>query len=130
MAREGGQGPSIFAIPIDIFKWISLFAVINNFGLWKQSSQKSWTRLNFLQKPWKIRVNELIFRTYNITKNYLKWLTLLKKLFLRIFQGFCPKVSEDLFYRTPCIFVVNRLCKVFLRYSRIMLTIRSIIKSF
>ena len=87
---------------------------------------KVMNKVKLLQKPWKIRMTE---RTYNITKNYLKWLTLLKKLFLRIFQGFCPKVSEDLFYRTPCIFVVNRLCTVFLRYSRIMLTIRSIIKS-
>ena len=46
-----------------------------------------------------------------------------------IFQGFCSEVSGDLFYRTPCIFVVDRLCTVFLRESRIMLIIRSVIKS-
>ena len=32
-----------------------------------------------------------------------------KVILLGIFQGFCLKVSEDLFYRTPCIFVVSRL---------------------
>ena len=44
--------------------------------------------------------------------------TLLKlsKNLLGIFQGFCFKVSEDLFYGTPpCIFVANRLCTVFLK---------------
>ena len=31
-----------------------------------------------------------------------------------VLQGFCLKVSEDLFYRThACIFVGNRLCMVF-----------------
>ena len=39
--------------------------------------------------------------TCNFTKNDLKRLTLLKKLLLGIFQGFCLKVSEDLFCRTP-----------------------------
>ena len=55
-----------------------------------------------------MRMNEFIFRTRNLIKNYLKWLTLPQKLLLGIFQGFCLKVSEDLFYRTlPCIFVVR-----------------------
>ena len=36
--------------------------------------------------------------------NFTKKVTL-----LGICQGFCLKVSEDLFYKTPsCIFVVNR----------------------
>ena len=31
-----------------------------------------------------------------------------------IFQEFCLKVSEDLFYRTPpCVFVISRLCRSF-----------------
>ena len=54
--------------------------------------------LNFQQKPRKIRVNEFIFRTYNLLKI---------NFFIRIFQGFCLKVSENLFQRTlPCLFVV------------------------
>ena len=37
-----------------------------------------------------------------------------KKLLLSISQGFCLKVSEDLFYRAPpCVLVVNRLCSLF-----------------
>ena len=35
-----------------------------------------------------------------------------------IFQGFCLKVSEDFFYRTPpriFVVIVNRLCTVVLR---------------
>ena len=43
--------------------------------------------------------------------NFTKKITLLD-----IFQGFCLKVSEGLFHRTPpCIFVMNRLCPDFLR---------------
>ena len=41
-----------------------------------------------------------------------------KKFFLGIFQGFCLKVSEDFFNRTPTsifVVIVNRLCTVFLR---------------
>ena len=46
--------------------------------------------------------------------NFTKKVTL-----LGIFQGFCLKVSEVLFYRTPPgIFVVNRLCTVFLTLFR------------
>ena len=59
--------------------------------------------------------------------------TLLNEPFLGIFEGFCLKVSEDFFDRTPpCTFavIVNRFWTVFLRKSRIMLTITSIIKSF
>ena len=51
--------------------------------------------------------------------SFLEPVTLLKmNFFLRIFQGFCFKVSEDFFRRTPpCIFVVivNRLRTVFQR---------------
>ena len=64
--------------------------------------------LNFWQKPWNIRVNKFISRTCNFTKDYLKcrkWLTLLKKIFLGIFQGFCLKVSKGLFYRTTHVYL-------------------------
>ena len=44
------------------------------------------------QKPWKMRVNKFIFRTFNITKN---------DFFLAIFQGFYWNISQDLFYRAP-----------------------------
>ena len=48
--------------------------------------------------------------------SFLEPTTLLKKLPLGKFQGFFLKVSEDLLYRrTPCMFVVNGLCTVFLR---------------
>ena len=51
--------------------------------------------------------------------SFLERATLLKKnFFLGIFQGFCLKVSEDFFDRTPpSIFavIVNRLCKVFFK---------------
>ena len=50
---------------------------------------------------------------------------------LGLFHVFCLTVSEGWLYRTPpCIFVVNMLCTVFLRKSRFMLTIRSLIKYF
>ena len=38
-------GPCIFNVPIVIFGQISLFAANNNFGIGRQSSQKSWPRL-------------------------------------------------------------------------------------
>ena len=48
-----------------------------------------------------MRGNKFIARTCIFTKDYLKWLTLPKKLLLDIFQGFCLKVLGDLIYRTP-----------------------------
>ena len=52
-------------------------------------------------------------------KSFLERVTLRKKkFFLGIFQGFCLKVSEDFFNRTPpsiFVVIVNRLCTVFLR---------------
>ena len=72
-------------------------------------------------------MNEFILTTCNFTKNHFKMINFPTKITLRYFQGFCLKVSDDLFYRTtPCMFVVNRLCTVFLRESRFMLTIRGI----
>ena len=66
--------------------------------------------------------------------SFLEPAALLKMDFYRsIFQRFCLKVSEDFFYRAPpriFVAIVNRSCTVFLRWSRIMLTRRSIIKSF
>ena len=66
--------------------------------------------------------------------SFVELVTVLKMIFFRYFLGFCLKVLEGVFDRIhPCIFVViivNRLCTVFLRESRITLTIRSIIKSF
>ena len=60
---------------IDIFKYISLFAANDSFALGKHFFQKSWQgHLNFWEKPWKISVNDFIFRICNFTKN---------KLFLR-----------------------------------------------
>ena len=86
------------------------------------------------------KVMNNITYTFSKKKNFYleKYLgikiTLLKmKFFCGIFQGFCSKVSDEFFYRTPpCIFVVIviRLCTFFLRKPRIMLTIRSIMKSF
>ena len=110
---RGGREPRVFDIPIDISKWMQLITVL----IYRTSPTKSWTRAKTL----KIRANKFIVRTCNFTKNYLKWLTLLKKSPLGIFQRFCFKVSEDLFYRIlPFIFVVSRLCTVFLRQSRFM----------
>ena len=44
--------------------------------------------------------------------SFLERATLLKKnFFLGIFQGFCLKVSEDFFDRTPSIFAVNTYSK-------------------
>ena len=60
--------------------------------VYRSSPPKLWTR----GKTLKICVNEFIFRTCNFTKNYLKWLTSLKKLFLGIFQRFCLKVSVNI----------------------------------
>ena len=69
-------------------------------------------------------MNEPIFRNCNLTENEIFSEVL-------IFQGFRLKVSEDFFHRAPsCIFIVivNRLRTAFLKQSRIMLTIRSMIK--
>ena len=42
-----------------------------------------------------------------------------------IFQEFCLEVSEEFFFRAPrrLVVTVNRLCTVFLREFKIMLTI-------
>ena len=52
---------------------------INTFSYKTLPVAASGGYLNVSRNSWKIRVNEFIFRTYNFTKNYLKWLTLLKK---------------------------------------------------
>ena len=81
--------------------------------VYRNSPSKSYKQdySNFSPKPWKILVNEFIFRTCNLTENEI-----FSKVF--IFQGFRLKVSEDFFYITsPFIFVVivNRLCTVFFK---------------
>ena len=97
----GCRGPWIFDIPIDIIKQFSLFAGNKSFGLPKQSSQKSWTRLiKLLTKPWKIRVKEFIFRTCKFTKN---------ELFLGYFSRILFKSLRGLLSQNTSLY--NRNCK-------------------
>ena len=70
---------------------------------------------NYFHKLKSFSVNEFFFRTCNLTKSNLTWLTLLKKLPFGIFQGFCFKVLGNFFHRTPPrILTVYRLCTLFL----------------
>ena len=54
---------------------------------------------------------------YVLMNSFLEPVALLKMNFYQgIFQGFCLKVLEDFFYRTPLrifVIIVNRLCTVF-----------------
>ena len=89
-----GREPWIFNMPIDIFKYISLFAANNSFELRKESSEKSWTTL-------------LKLFSKNLEKNV--WVNWTATLVL---------FSKNFFHRIPpCIFavIVNRLCTVFLK---------------
>ena len=69
---------------------------------------------------------EFIFRACNLTKIEAFFMDFVKK-----FQRTSSTIKLPCFYRTlSCMFVViaNTLCTIFLRYTRIMLTISSIIK--
>ena len=72
MAREGGEDCEFFIyllIYSNKLAYLQQVAVL----VYASSSPKSHQQgyLNFYQKPWKIRVNEFIFRTCKFTKNKL-----------------------------------------------------------
>ena len=104
MAREGGEDRQ-FLIYLFIYSNKLAYLQLWTDLVFRSSPPKSHEQgyLNFKQKPGKIRVNEFIFRTYNFTKNYLKWLTLLKKItrkyFSKIFvQKFQRLVLQNTLY--------------------------------
>ena len=99
-----------------MFKYISLFSANNSFSLQKQFSPRSL----------KCYLNQAFSKNlqkYVQTNSFLEPVALLKmNYYWGIFQEFCLKVSEDLFYRTPpriFVLIVNRLCTVFLRYPEL-----------
>ena len=115
MARKRGLGPWIFHIHIDLFKLISLFGASSSFGLRKQSSQKSWTKL--------LKTFSKNLEKYVWMNSFLEPATLLTTTFLRYFLGFCLSFRGLLSRNTSL-----DICS----YSKEVVntvTIRSIIKS-
>ena len=89
MAHEGA-GDREFLIYLLIYSNKLAYLLLITVLVYGNSPPKSHEQgyLNFKQKPWKISLNKFIFRACNFSKNDLKWLNLLKKLLLGIFQGF------------------------------------------
>ena len=128
MAHERTWVPGFLIYPL-IYSNKLTYLQLTRVGLWKQSSQKSWTRLlRLLTKNLKntFLEYEFIFTTCNLTKN---------EVFLRYFLRILFKSFRGLLLRNTLLYIYSnskycRLCTVFLRKSRIMLIIWSIIKSF
>ena len=109
MTREGA-GDREFLIYLLIYSNKLAYLQLVTGLVYRSSPPKSHGQgyLNFYQKPWQIRVNEFIFRTCNFTKNYLKWLTLLKKISLRYFSRILLKSFRGLALQNTSLYICSK----------------------